>query len=214
LQASDLIKDILPVYLEFAGHMETVFPGVIINGAGASPEAAVRSGDTIETAEEISLEEIAKLFEIDPLVWNFKVNGKDCSEKATVKMGDRVLGIPRSFIEKPKEDIEKSGDALPETVSEDIQAATAADDTESLLQNTANLLEECEGFTVTVNGRAVDLPPKNTDYIFIDIFNFIDFDLTSPKGRIMLRLNGQEANYTDVIKGRDIIDIYWEKPKV
>jgi cell division protein FtsA len=214
LQASDLIKDSLPVYLEFAGHMETVFPRIIINGAGAAPEATVRSGDTIEIAEEISLEEIAKLFEMDFLVWDFKVNGKDCREKTVVKMGDHVLGIPRSFIEKPEEAIEKSGDALPETVPVDIQAASAVDDIESLLQNTAKLPGECEGFTVTVNGRAVGLPPKNTDYIFIDIFNFIDFDLTSPKGRIMLRLNGQEANYTDVIKGRDIIDIYWEKPKV
>ena len=45
--------------------------------------------------------------------------------------------------------------------------------------------------------------------MFIDIFNHIDFDLTNPKGVIVLQLNGKEANYTDVIQTGDLIDIYW-----
>lgn len=62
---------------------------------------------------------------------------------------------------------------------------------------------------VIVNGEPIDLPPKQTAYMFIDIFNHIDFDLSNPKGTIVLQLNGKDANYTDIIQTGDLIDIYW-----
>ena len=58
--------------------------------------------------------------------------------------------------------------------------------------------------------KPINLPPKKTDYLFIDLFAFIDFDLTSPKGIIMLKINGRDANYTDKIKSGDMIEIYWQ----
>ena len=67
------------------------------------------------------------------------------------------------------------------------------------------------GITVAVNGKTVNLPAKNTDYIFIDVFNHIDFDLTSPRGIIVLKLNGKDANYTDLIKTGDSIELYWRE---
>ncbi|WP_058485062.1 cell division protein FtsA [Defluviitalea phaphyphila] len=68
-----------------------------------------------------------------------------------------------------------------------------------------------EDFIVKVNGREVSLSDKNKQYIFVDIFNFIDFDLKNPRGNIVLLLNGKRAAFTDPIKPGDDIKIYWDK---
>ena len=35
--------------------------------------------------------------------------------------------------------------------------------------------------------------------MFVQILNYIDFDLSEPKGNIVLKLNGKEAEYTDMV---------------
>lgn len=64
--------------------------------------------------------------------------------------------------------------------------------------------------TVKVNGKDVKINNKERDIIFVDIFNHIDFDITTPKGILVLKLNGERANYTDILKNNDIVEIYWK----
>lgn len=47
--------------------------------------------------------------------------------------------------------------------------------------------------------------------MFIDVFDRIGFDLTNPKGAIRLKLNSNNAGYTDTIKPGDIIGNYWKE---
>lgn len=49
--------------------------------------------------------------------------------------------------------------------------------------------------------------------MFVQILNYIDFDLSEPKGNIVLKLNGKEAAYTDMVNNGDIIYIYWKNKK-
>jgi len=67
--------------------------------------------------------------------------------------------------------------------------------------------------TITVNGEKIVLT-EDRPYIFVDVFSFINFDLTTPKGNIVLKLNGRPANFTDSIQQGDAVEIYWEKFKV
>lgn len=71
-----------------------------------------------------------------------------------------------------------------------------------------NTLQDKEVLYVTVNGKRVKLDGKN--HIFIDIFNYIDFDIKKPNGSIVLKLNGKNAGYMDEIKDEDKIEIYWD----
>ena len=79
-----------------------------------------------------------------------------------------------------------------------------------IMRKPAQNLAQKGGICVIINEELVNLPPKQVDYLFIDLFNYIDFDLTSPKGMITLRLNGKDANYTDKIKAGDEIEIFWK----
>ncbi len=63
---------------------------------------------------------------------------------------------------------------------------------------------------VTVNGQEIHLTGK-TQYVFVDVFEYIDFDLSRPKGSgIATRLNGREAQYMENIRSGDVIEIYWK----
>lgn len=65
--------------------------------------------------------------------------------------------------------------------------------------------------SVEVNGQAVTLTGK-TEYILVDVFDCIDFDLNAGGGRaIVLTLNGkQRPSYVTKLHDGDVIDVYWE----
>lgn len=63
---------------------------------------------------------------------------------------------------------------------------------------------------VTVNGQEIQMSGKS-EYVFVDVFQYIDFDLSRPKGSgIVTSLNGREAQYMENIHSGDVIEIYWK----
>ncbi len=63
---------------------------------------------------------------------------------------------------------------------------------------------------VVVNGSPITLRGK-TSYVYVDVFDYIDFDLKHPKGSgIETLLNGQSAEYLKEIFDGDVIDIRWK----
>ncbi len=63
---------------------------------------------------------------------------------------------------------------------------------------------------VTVNGEQVRLSGKK-EYVFVDVFSCIDFDLSKPQGSgIVTKLNGRDAQYMETIHGGETIEIYWK----
>jgi len=63
---------------------------------------------------------------------------------------------------------------------------------------------------VEVNKKIITLKNKEK-YIYVDIFNYIEFDLSISKGNLILTLNGSKANYHQQLSDKDVIEIYWEK---
>jgi len=70
---------------------------------------------------------------------------------------------------------------------------------------------DAQEMVVMVNKKPVVLKGK-PNYIFVDIFDFIDFDLSSPKGQgITTTLNGRNAEYMEALAAGDVIEIYWRE---
>ncbi|PIH00604.1 cell division protein FtsA [Clostridium combesii] len=65
------------------------------------------------------------------------------------------------------------------------------------------------GIKVRVNNEEILLKGKDK-YIFVDIFNHVEFDLSVAKGKLVLLLNGKSAGYYDNLKDGDSIEIKWE----
>ena len=62
---------------------------------------------------------------------------------------------------------------------------------------------------VIVNGEPVLLLGK-PNYIFVDIFDYIEFDRSQVKGKLVVRRNGQTASYFDTLRENDELEVYWE----
>jgi cell division protein FtsA len=126
-------------------------------------------------------------------------------------------------IEKKHDITEKTEDAKAELVSQnenneekkeevEYKDTLATEDKIEEIKNKDNLDSENkieDEIEVIVNGKATCLKGKK-EYVFIDIFNYIDFQLTIPKGSLYLRLNENKAGYYDKLSNGDIIEIGWE----
>ena len=63
---------------------------------------------------------------------------------------------------------------------------------------------------VMVNGMPVTMTGK-ASYVFVDIFDRINFNLNEGNGRaIVTKLNGEVPSYTALLNDGDVIEIYWE----
>ena len=57
---------------------------------------------------------------------------------------------------------------------------------------------------VTLKGKS--------DYIFVDVFDFYDFDLENVRGtKLNTLVNGHQAEHMESINEGSVIEIYWEK---
>ena len=63
---------------------------------------------------------------------------------------------------------------------------------------------------VIVNDELVTLKGK-PDYIYVDVFEFIQFDLSRPQGKsVETLINGRKAQYTEPLSNGDRLEIFWK----
>ncbi|MBR4529425.1 MAG: cell division protein FtsA, partial [Lachnospiraceae bacterium] len=73
------------------------------------------------------------------------------------------------------------------------------------------ILVEPVDLHVEVNGTEITMTGKS-EYIFVDVFDYIDFDLKMSKGRaIVTQVNGASPDYMQVLAEGDKIEIYWKE---
>lgn len=67
-----------------------------------------------------------------------------------------------------------------------------------------------DAVTVIVNGDPVTLTGK-TEYIYVDVFDRINFDLSKPQGKMVETLiNGRKAQYIEPLHEGDELEIFWK----
>lgn len=68
-----------------------------------------------------------------------------------------------------------------------------------------------KSINLKINGKEISITHEKDEFLFVDIFNYIDFDLTKPKGKLVLKLNDEDAEYMAPLKDGDTIKIFWNK---
>lgn len=98
-----------------------------------------------------------------------------------------------------------------ETASDATTASAGGEATGSAPDSsTASTSTDPTSIQVTVNDDQITLVGK-TGYIFVDVFDYIDFDLSTPQGSgIITEINGRNAQYMEPIHNGDVIKIYWK----
>lgn len=201
---------------------------IYVNGKDASLEYALKDGDNIKIIDATSGENhkpmlyecIEHIKEVNfngnkiNLVKAIKVNGIDIDKNIPINMNDyitidEIKTISDLFkhmnISFKEYDVFLNGKKAHENSILNKGDIIIADLIKN--DNQQNIDETIE---VTINGKKINMKKDKEKVIFVDIFNYIDFDLSKPRGNLIMLLNGKNPKYTDELKDGDVIQVYWK----
>lgn len=193
------------LYFTVCGHRVKCPKFVEVNGSMEPPTYQIKEGDVIETRPFYTVGQLAEFMDVtiddryeilvnnrpsgyDSLVYeNFVIDWTTTSPVAYA--GDYIVddeeGLPEDYQAPPMED------------------APVKDARTKIKIETVDL-------PVKINGKNMVLSGKK-DYIFVDIYNLIDFDPNAGNGRpLVIRINGEKCGYADELHANDEVECYWQ----
>lgn len=206
LRAGDLSDTVPSLSVKIGDDKYNLPNKLFINGEPVNPDAKVNENDDLRISSSYSVEEIINILKINTDEYIILVDGKQAAADKKVNASNDV-----QCVKKEKTEVQESGGIykyIEKPMQTGIKAAHPYEKDSSAGEKGEG---GQEGFYISVNGKPVFIANSNKYHMFIDIFNYIDFDISRPQGSIVLKLNGKDARFTDPIKAGDIIQIYWEK---
>lgn len=201
---SDYMKDINIIKIDVNNEVIRL-PLVFANGRRVDYDYQIKEDDVIEIRAVETLGDLVNAMPIDIHNKLLTVNGKEVPLCYSLKDYDTVL----------LRQIDKSDDKLQTNKSENDVNATDSGEAYKFnmnyLSSQNNQTKNEDNIIIIVNQKPVVMPKKEKDYMIVSVFDYIDFDLSTPKGSIQLVLNGKNAAFTDTIKDKDILEIYWKE---
>jgi cell division protein FtsA len=73
-----------------------------------------------------------------------------------------------------------------------------------------NIRDNEKKIKLVINNEEMEIYYKKDKFVFVDIFDYIDFDLSSLRGKLILKVNNRDAEYLEELKDGDNIKVYWE----
>ena len=166
------------------------------------------------TDESPTPENFADLPEDDGEYEENKLRNEQENDKRLTKNADEDDDTDNTTEENASETIGAEDEENSEEKTEDSTTDESADKSEGDVSDNSDSSEDTsveQGMNVYVNGEPVRMTGKK-EYIYVDIFEFIDFDLSRPQGRLVItKLNDRIAMYSENLHEGDKLDIYWEK---
>ena len=198
-----------------------------VNGSLQSEYYSICDGDEIEFLNYYTVRQIVEFMDV-VLDENMSiyVNNKLADMDTKVYENFSVvwsMAAPESddYKDDYEDEAEEAAEETANVVVAETTSTTVASKTVSTPEGEAKTTNEAvteivnkpieQQIGVIVNGRTYILKGK-PEYVFVDVFDYIDFDLTRPQGSgIVTTLNKQPAQYMETLKHGDVIEIYWKK---
>ncbi|HHX61908.1 MAG TPA: cell division protein FtsA [Epulopiscium sp.] len=189
-------------------------PRIICNNKEATLETGISEGDQLKIYPaqngedgQVNMIELVHQVGLAEEEARIRVNGKVVDCKYKVQENDEIVIINK--LDEIKEDGKEEVVVVQEEVA---QAEKAQEKVEDSIVGLPGMSER-RSIHVMVNDEVISIPYKK-NLVVVTVFDFIDFDLSSPQGNIVLKQNGQRAGYTDALKDGDHIEIYWDKKSI
>ncbi|MGN0376275.1 MAG: cell division FtsA domain-containing protein [Suilimivivens sp.] len=181
-----------------------------VNGMLQSNYYEIQESDDIEMLNFYTVKQLTEFMDVilDPHM-NIYVNNKLADMDTPVYENFSVIWTLGQLEFEPARDYREE---IPEEIQGEVSKAETADSKTEKIQKPEESPETVrDNITVLVNKAPVTLEGKK-EYIFVDVFDRIDFDLSRPRGKgIVTSLNGRPAQYMEPIHDGDIIEIYWQE---
>lgn len=214
-KGADAKKEIgsLPEYgatMEFMvqGQKISVPKFVKVNGQLESAYYEIKQNDQIEFMNFYTVEQLMQFMDLVlPASTQFYVNHYKANldtpvyENFTVEWED--LGAP----EPEPETVENASE--PENNTETMNETSETEAAKEESSQDAQTPKIPFPMHVIVNKEAITLQGKSS-YVYVDVFDYINFDLRKSQGRtVVTLLNGRAAQYLEELHEGDVIEVYW-----
>ncbi len=186
---------------------------IVIKESTAGVRARIRVDNLPEFKEGLNLKVNGKTINLTHPVF---CNGRPVTPDYEIKEDDRIeihdACTEDQLLEMlDKENVSDSYDDLPEDEEDSLYSDAEEKEEASKEKQPVNRVKfGGSSLTVFVNDAPVVLSGKD-DYVFVDVFDFIDFDLSKPQGKSVVTIhNGKPAQYMDPLNEGDRLEICWK----
>ena len=186
---------------------ERAVPAILkLNGTDASISDVVQAGDRVDFTPAVSGQD-AQPAAADvmaegfiPEDWDIYVNGEKVPLETMLKNGDEI-----SLIKRPED---YRGSELPQSME---QTPKNMQDFQEMKSEESEAVSDAPSFGihVTLNDKPLSLPAKDSGepVYLMDLLEYSELDFDNLNTSVSLRVNGEESNFLQEIKNRDIIEI-------
>ena len=197
---------------------------VQVNGSLEPGSYEIQEGDVIETRNFYTVGQVAEFMDVEvDMDHDILVNNREADfgtlvyENFSIEWTVLSFGVADEPYERPVMNIPNESEFVSGEseviVSEDEVDTMAGDDLQEKVVETPQMAYQPEttAITVYVNGEPVPMTGKK-DYIFVDIFDRITFDLAAGGGRAIATLiNGKDAAFSEKLQDGDQVELYWKE---
>lgn len=188
----------------FNGALRSLEPIAIVNSKKVDFDYIIKENDNVEIIYPSTLGDFIKhsLLIVSPAS-RFYLGETEISYDYIIKEGNNI--VEKEMVNEVRNSNSENEAAL--------EAENESRGTKPLEETMAadinSVQHEVKEIRVTVNNQKVIMKDKSK-YIFIDIFNHIQFDRTRVKGQLILKLNGNIASFNEELNDEDVVEIYWQ----
>ena len=213
--ASQKIRDLVDYHgritVSVDGQKLNLVKPVSVNGQEQDADYDIRNDDEITIAQYYTYEQMC-----DYLKLNSKqllaMNGGKVAADAVFYDGAELEIQLKETVETPVEQsaAEPEMEEIP-SKTETVQVFKDMVEQAAKEEKSEEKPEEKQGEIVVIaNQKPIVLKGKDS-YQFVDIFDYIDFDTRTMKGKgIVTLVNGENAQYTQELKNGDKVEIFWK----
>ena len=187
-----------------------------VNGTRQNEYYQIQDSDDILITNSVTVRELAEILDV-PLGGDIRVNDTPAKpdtkvyENFTVSWNMDAAEESNNFAEEDYEE-EDYEEVEPDNIKPTVMSERTINisNSQEEVQESETIESIPRPMSVLVNHMPITMNGK-ANYVFVDVFDYIDFDLKASGGRsIVTKLNGRPAEYMEYLKDGDVIEIYWK----
>jgi hypothetical protein len=193
------------LYFTVCGHRVKCPKFVEVNGSMELPSYSVKDGDVIETRPFYTVGQLAEFMDvtIDDR-YEILVNNRPATKESLVYENFVIDWTTTSSMIYSADYLAEDGEGLP-----DDYEMEETPDPEVVTDIRTKMKPEVMELPIVVNGEKKILSGKK-DYIFVDVYNVINFDPSESAGRpLITKINGRKCGYADELHANDEVEVFW-----
>lgn len=167
-----------------------------INNEVVTDNIQIEAKDKVETKEIKTLGQLFEIQGLDMREYKILVNDEELLKEDYILESGDVIITQEAFRKEQINNNNNNNNGLG-----------------SLKEHSDNNIREkkrIKALDLTVNNELKIIQHSKEKFVFVDLFNHIDFDLSKPNGTIILKVNGKRAQFAQELKNGDDIEIFWE----